>query len=71
MLVELGPHVHLGRLDGREDELRDALALHVDEVRLEEGLGRLEALAADLDHPAVGEGVRLNQEGRFLKVFGV
>ena len=35
VLVELRPHVHLGRLDGREDELGDALALDIDQMRLE------------------------------------
>lgn len=47
------PGVDVSRLDGVEEQLGHAHALHVDEVRLEEGLGRLEALAAHLDHTAV------------------
>ena len=61
------PHVHLSGLDGVEDELRDALALHVDEVRLEERLRGLEPLAAHLDDAAVGQGVRLHEERRLLQ----
>ena len=35
-------------------------------MRLEETLGRLEALAADADDAAVGQGIRLDQHGRLL-----
>ena len=35
MFVEVSPHVHLGRLDRVEHELRDALTLHVDQMGLE------------------------------------
>lgn len=49
------PGVDVGRLDGVEEQLGHAHALHVDQVGLEEGLGRLKPLAADLDDPAVRE----------------
>ena len=42
-------------LDCREEKLRDAARLDVDEVRLEECLGGLESLAAHLDGAAVGQ----------------
>ena len=65
-LVERGSDVDVGRLDRVEQELGDAGLLAVDEVGLEEALGRLEPLAADPDHPPVGECVAFNQHGRVL-----
>ncbi|CAN8009736.1 unnamed protein product [Ixodes pacificus] len=53
VLVELGAHVHVGALDRLEEQLCHAQALHVDQVRLEQGLGGLEPLPAQLDRAPV------------------
>ena len=42
-------------LDGVEEQLGDAGAFNVDEVGLEERLGRTEALATHADHTAIGQ----------------
>lgn len=55
------PGVDVGRLDGVEEELGHTHALHVDEVRLEQGLRGLEAFSSHLDHTAVWQ---LHTRGR-------
>ncbi len=67
MLVELRPHIHLGSLDGTEDELCNTLTLHIDEVGLEESLGGLKPLPTNLDDPTIGQSVRLDQERGLLQ----
>ncbi len=54
MLVQVTAQVQVGAVDGVEEQLGDALALDVHQVRLEERLGRLEALSAELDDPPIG-----------------
>jgi hypothetical protein len=49
LVMKLTPDVHVGSLDSVEDELCDALTFNVDQVRLEQSLGSLEALTADLE----------------------
>lgn len=49
------PGVDVGRLDGVEEQLGHAHALHVDQVGLEQRLRGLEPLPPHLDHPAVRE----------------
>ena len=48
MFVQFRPDVDVCSLDGTEDQLRHALALLVDQVRLEERLARPEPLSAHL-----------------------
>ena len=48
-------------VDGVEEQLGDAGALDVDEVRLEQGLGRAEPLAAHANHLAVRQLQRNNR----------
>lgn len=47
------PGVDVGCLNGVEEELGHAHALHVDEVRLKQGLRGLKALSSHLDHTAI------------------
>jgi hypothetical protein len=51
--VQTTPHIHICRLDGIEQELRDARLLDVDKMRLEQTFGRLEPLATDSDDAAI------------------
>ena len=53
MLVELGPGVNVGRLDGVEEQFGHAHSLYVDEMRLEEDLWCFETLSTKLHHTAV------------------
>ena len=62
--IEGGADVQIGGLDGVEEELGDAGLFDVDQVRLEQALGRLEALAADADDAAIGQRVGLHQHRR-------
>lgn len=58
------PGIDVGSLDGVEEELGHAHALHVDEVRLEQSLRGLEALSSHLDHTAVWQLHMCGWEGR-------
>merc|ERR1711892_1001664 len=62
VFVQLWSHVDVPGLDGREDQLRHALPLLVDEVRLEQGFTCLKPFPSDLDDPAIWQGVQLHQE---------
>lgn len=66
VLVKLGSDIEVGGLDAVEQLLGHTDRLNVDEVGLEEGLGSLESLRADLDHTAVRKRVVLNQDSGFL-----
>ena len=65
-LEQGGADVDVGRLDRVEEELAEAGGLAVDEVRLEQALGGLEALAAHADDAPVGQGVVLDEHRRVL-----
>ena len=53
VLVQVSADVDVSRLDRVEEQLCGPDAVHVDEVRLEEGLWSLEALPTHLDDTAV------------------
>ena len=55
MLVELGPDRIVNSLNRVEQELGDANALAVGQMRLEEDLGRLESLATEIDYSTIWE----------------
>jgi len=61
--VQVLSDVDVGLHDGAEDGVVNALALHAQEGRLEQGLGRSESLVADGDHLAVWQLVGLFQRG--------
>ena len=63
MLVELGAEVDVGLLDAVKELVGHAHCIDVDEVRLEEHLGRKIALLAQTDGAAVRNGVRLDKRG--------
>ena len=69
VLVQVGPCAHVARLDAIEDELREALALDVDHRRLEERLGRLEALRAHLEDATIRKGEGLDDGRRLEREF--
>lgn len=71
MSVQLRTNVDLAALDGVEEQLGDALTLHVDQVRLEEHFGRLETFAAQLDHATVRQREVLATVGGLLRQFGL
>ena len=62
VLVELGSHVHVGSLDRVEHELGDAEAFAVGQMRLEQDLWRLEALATKFNDTAVRQLVEAKKE---------
>jgi hypothetical protein len=66
-LEEGRAHVNVGGLDGVEEELGNTGLLDVDEMGLEEALCGFEALAADADDAAIGEGIALDQDSGFLR----
>ena len=65
-LVQTGAHIDIGALDGVEEQFGDTGLVDVDQMRLEETLGGLEALATDADDATVGEGVGFHQDGGVL-----
>lgn len=67
MLVELWADVYRGTLDGVEQQLGHAGLLDAREVRLEDALGRLEALRTNLDQASVRQLVRLNERCRLVR----
>mmetsp|Transcript_28081 Transcript_28081/g.90531 ORF Transcript_28081/g.90531 Transcript_28081/m.90531 type:complete len:362 (+) Transcript_28081:318-1403(+) len=66
VLVVFGAGVDVGGLYHVEDHVSHALGFDVDEGGLEEGFRGFEALAAELDDAAVGEGVGFLENRRFL-----
>ena len=50
VLVQLGPDVDVAALDGVEQQLGNALALHIDEVGLEKSLWGLKPLPTNLSN---------------------
>ena len=62
-LVQTAPDVYIRRLNGVKQEFGNTRLLNIDEVRLEKTLRRLEALAANTNDTAIGQCVRLDQDG--------
>ena len=62
-LVQTAPNIHIRRLNGVEQEFGNTRLLNIDQVRLEETLRRLEALAANTNDTAIGQRVRFDQDG--------
>ena len=52
-LSPASPGVYVGCVDGVEEQLGHPDALHVDEVWLEQSLGRLKAFSSHLDHTTI------------------
>jgi hypothetical protein len=67
VVVELLARVDVGLVDAVEELLGHAAAVDVDERRLEEALGGLEALLADADDATVGQLVGLDEHGGLVR----
>jgi hypothetical protein len=55
MVVELGTSIDVGILDGLEEKTGHAGGIDINARWLEQSLGRLETLGADLDHATIGK----------------
>ena len=66
-LIQTRSHIDIRALDGIEQQLGDTGLIDINEMRLEETLGSLEALRADADNAAVGKGVRFHQHSCVLR----
>jgi hypothetical protein len=71
VLVELGPDINIGRLDGVVKLLSHTDRLNINQLWLEEGLCRLEPLRADLDDTAIRKGVVLDQNSGLMGKLGL